>query len=228
MKNLKILDYLIWLFILVTVVSAIYFYQVLPEQIATHWNVKGEVDGWGSKTLGAWLAPGIMVLMYLLFQYLPKFDPKKENYKEFAKEYKYLQILLISFFLIIHFVTNLYNLGYDISVGNIIMAAVGLLFVCIGFYLKNIKPNWFVGIRTPWTLSNDYVWKKTHWYGSRVFVVAGLLFFVAPLLPLAYQAYVIWIMLVLIFSIVFYSYVVFKNQGQNTPEKIEEKSEKEE
>lgn len=216
MKNLKILDYLIWAFVLAAIVSAVYFYQVLPEQVATHWNSKGEVDGWGSKAMGAWLSPVLMVFMYFLFKYLPKLDPKKENYKKFAKEYRYLQLLLIGFFTLVHFATNLENLNYNISVSTLLPAGIGIMFIFIGFIIKGIKPNWFVGIRTPWTLSSDYVWKKTHVYGSKAFILSGVLFLVTPILPIAYQAYVIWLMFAFILSIIIYSYIIFKNQSEAT------------
>lgn len=216
MKKLKFLDYLIYLFILATVVSAFYFYQELPDRVATHWNTQGEVDGWGSKAMGAWLSPGIIIFMYFLFKYLPKLDPKKENYKNFAKEYKYLQVLLIGFFTLVHFATNLENLGYNISVATILPLGIGIMFILLGFYLKNIKPNWFVGIRTPWTLSSDYVWKKTHIYGSKVFMLAGFMFIISTFLPQTYQAYSIWIMMFLIFSVVVYSYIIYKNQAPST------------
>ena len=213
MKNLKLLDYLIWIIIAGTLVSAIYFYSILPDQVATHWNAAGEVDGWGSKTMGAFIAPIIMIAMYVLFIFLPRLDPKKENYQNFKGVYKGFQLLLIAFLAAMHFITNGVNLGYNLSIDKLMPILVGVLFIVIAFFLKNIKPNWFIGIRTPWTLSNDQVWKKTHQFASKIFILIGILFILFSYLKVSLWPWLMIFLLALIVLIFLYSYLEYRKIG---------------
>mgnify|MGYP006421693295 CR=1 FL=1 len=107
MTKTKIIDIISWILIIITIGSAFYFYNVLPEQVITHWNFAGEPDGYSGKSVSTIMIPLIMVLMYFLFQWLPKIDPKKRNYKDFKITYKIFQLVIIAFFTVIYFITNL-------------------------------------------------------------------------------------------------------------------------
>lgn len=226
MQKEKLFDLLSWLLILATVISAFYFYDILPPKVVTHWDYNGVPDGYSSKAVGAFMTPIILIFVYLLFQFLPKLDPKKRNYKEFLKDYKAIQLTIVVFFAAIHFITNLGNKYFVemvksciacqgiyipiLLVPDLILGMVGVLFIVIGLYLKNIKPNWFIGIRTPWTLSNDKVWAKTHKLGGKLFVLAGLLFILNIFLPANFGGYILIAAILLILSSVVYSYFLYK------------------
>lgn len=206
------LDYLNLLLILLTIGMAIYFYPLLPAKVATHWNFAGEVDGWGSKNFQVFFLPLLIIGVYLLFQFLPKLDPKKTNYEQFATAYKIFQLVLIAFFVIIFLVTNLANTGVEIAVGAVVSSAIGLMFIIFGILMPKLKNNWFVGIRTPWTLSSDFVWQKTHQLGKYMFIVAGALFLFISYLPLPLVLPVFILLIILLLVPVVYSYFLFKKE----------------
>jgi uncharacterized membrane protein len=204
--------------ILITVVSAVYFYNNLPARIITHWNFAGQPDGWGSSKVQSVALPSMVVGMYLLFLALPYFDPKKDRYEQFAKTYHIFKNLLLALFVIIFFITGLSNLGYNVPVGVIIPLLIGLMFIIMGNYFGKIKPNWFMGIRTPWTLSSEEVWNKTHRFGGKMFILAGLLMIAEIFLPLSWKLPIFIIMMViLLFGTTGYSYVVYlQEKKKNT------------
>lgn len=206
------LDYLNLLLILLTIGMAIYFYPLLPAKVATHWNFAGEIDGWGSKNFQVFFFPSLIIGIYLLFQILPKLDPKKTNYAEFAAAYKVFQLVLIIFFNIIFLITNLANTGVEIAVGAVVSSAIGLMFIIFGTLMPKLKNNWFIGIRTPWTLSSDFVWQKTHQLGKYMFIVAGVLFLFISYLPLPLVLPVFILLIILLLVPVLYSYFLFKKE----------------
>ncbi len=214
MKKINILDAVIILFLLASLIASIYFYQVLPDRIITHWNWSGQADGWGSKGFTVVAMPIIMVAMYLLFKFLPKIDPHHHNYQNFAKAYSAIQLTIIGFLAVIYFVTNFVNMGYNLSVGKIVPSIIGLMFIIMGLYMKDLKPNWFVGIRTAWTLSSENVWHKTHVFGGKIFVLSGILFLIAPYLPVSFSLYFFLVFIALILSTIVYSYLVFRKEKQ--------------
>lgn len=151
----------------------IVFYNKLPDSIPIHWNVSGEIDGYGSKIFGVFMAPVIMIFTWIVMKYFPKIDPKKNNYKKFEKSYSIIVNLLITFFLILHVVILLAAMGYEVSIDKIVPLIVGILFIVIGNYLPKSKRNYFYGIKTPWTLSSDVSWRKTHRLGGKLFIISG-------------------------------------------------------
>jgi len=160
-----------------------YFYSLFPQQVATHWNFQGEPNGFSGKFFGAWFLPILTVSLYGLFLVLPKIDPKKERYAEFAAAYHIFKGLIVLIIFLIFITTGFYNLGYNLPIGKLVPAAVGLLMVVLGILMPKIKPNWFMGIRTPWTLSNKDVWNKTHRLGGHLFMLFGLGLILTPFLP---------------------------------------------
>lgn len=116
-----------------------------------------------------------MTFLIILMGVLPKFDPKKESYSRFQKSYRIVNAALACFFLLLHIVTLAYNLGVPVDVGRLVPIGVGVLFIVLGNYMPKIKPNYFIGIRTPWTLESEAVWNKTHRLGGKVFIAMGIL-----------------------------------------------------
>ncbi|ASS99148.1 MULTISPECIES: SdpI family protein [Geobacillus] len=147
----------------------------LPDQVAIHWNASGEADGFSNKWLGAFLPPLLMTFLIMLMGVLPKFDPKKESYGRFQKSYRIVNAALACFFLLLHIATLAYNLGVSVDIGRLVPLGVGALLIVLGNYMPKIKPNYFIGIRTPWTLESETVWNKTHRLGGKVFIVMGML-----------------------------------------------------
>lgn len=206
--------------IAVVILSSLYFYSIFPETVAIHWNSKGEVDGWGSKFFGAFFIPLLLLGLYGMFLTLPKIDPKKDRYQEFGRAYKIFQNMIILFLAIIYYITAINAIGYEINVAKVVPVLVGLLFVVIGNYLGKLRRNWFVGIKTPWTLSSENVWNKTHRFGGWVFIFGGLSLTGIAYLPSPFVLYFfVADILFLAISPVLYSYSIFKKEEKKSPNK---------
>ncbi|SRR6266542_1443776 len=154
--------------------SAIAFSH-LPARMPTHWGVHGEVNGWSSRAWGALVIPIVMAAIALLMRVLPKIDPRSENYPKFIGTYEGVFISVLVFMLAVHVILLAGALGYPVAIERWVPVGVGALFVVIGNLIPRARPNWFVGIRTPWTLSSDRVWEKTHRLGGYLFVVMGFI-----------------------------------------------------
>lgn len=168
---------LILAIILLSFAVSAYFYPQMPEKVASHWNAQGEVDGYMSKFWGLFLMPLISVGLFLLFLIIPKIDPLKANIEKFRNYFDSFILLIFIFLFYIYLLTIFWNLGYVFNMNLVMFPALGILFFGIGILLKHCKRNWFIGIRTPWTLSSDKVWKKTHELGSKLFKVCGVIAF---------------------------------------------------
>ncbi|OZM56999.1 hypothetical protein CIB95_09520 [Lottiidibacillus patelloidae] len=161
--------------IALTFLFSIIVYPSLPNEVASHWGTNGEVDGYMSKLWGAFFLPILLLGLYFLLTFLPNIDPKKENYKKFAGTYNLIILLFVIFLAMLHVGVLLFNLGMNINIAMIVPIAVGVLFIILGNYMPKFKHNYFVGIKTPWTLANEKVWAKTHRFGGKVFIVMGLI-----------------------------------------------------
>jgi uncharacterized membrane protein len=153
---------------------SVWAYPRLPETVATHWNLRGEPDGYSSRLWAVLFGPVLALAATGLFNVLPRLDPRQANYARFLSSYWLLVNAILVFMLLAHVLIVANGLGYAVQIDRLLPIGVGLLFVFLGNYLTRVEPNWFVGIRTPWTLSSDTVWRKTHRTGGWLFVVGGL------------------------------------------------------
>ena len=204
--------------VLATWAFALAVYPSLPERVPTHWSVQGEVDGWSSRAFGAFLPPAIATLVWALLTFLPRLDPRRENYEKFGGDYRFIVTLVVAFLAVMEVATLGYALGWPVDVGGVVMAGVGLLLAGMGNYLPRVRPNWWIGVRTPWTLESDRVWRATHRVAGRVFVVGGLvLAAVALLAPDPVRG---WAVLPLILTVALvpavYSYLEWRREKSDT------------
>jgi uncharacterized membrane protein len=203
------------LLVLAGVITSAVSFGRLPARVVSHWNVYGVPDGWMSRELHAILFPGILLGLYLLLLFMSSIDPKKDRYKEFADVYNIFRTLILLVLYSVFLIATLANLGYDISVGKTVPLIIGLLMIVIGNYMGKIKKNWFVGIRTPWTLSSENVWNKTHRLGGWMFVLFGLILITSPFLSPAFIAplFILGLICAVLIPII-YSYILFKNEKE--------------
>lgn len=151
----------------------------LPDPMASHWGPNDEVNGYMSKFWGLFLMPLITLGMFLLFLLIPNIDPLKANIAQFRDVFNVFITLIVGFMVYIYFLTLRWNLGYtDFGMSKAMLPALGILFFFVGYMLRKAKRNFFIGIRTPWTLSSDKVWEETHRLGSVLFMVSGVLAFI--------------------------------------------------
>ena len=146
----------------------------LPDIVPTHFGMNGEANDWSSKTMLLYMPSAILVGIYLLLLILPKLDPKK-RIEQMGEKYFTFRFILFLFFALLN--VYLLNITQDgkLESPNMLLALIGGLFAAIGNYMQTMRPNYFMGIRTPWTLENENVWKKTHRLGGRLWMAGGIL-----------------------------------------------------
>ncbi|PYO72075.1 MAG: hypothetical protein DMD64_12475 [Gemmatimonadetes bacterium] len=169
----------------VAVALSLWAYPRLPPSVVTHWSLNGTPDGYSSRLWALAIIPVMLVIMTVIFNVLPKIDPRHENYVKFLSSYWLIANAVIVFLLVAHGLIIAAGLGFSIKIDRLMPLGIGLLFVFLGNFLTRVEPNWFVGIRTPWTLSSDTVWRRTHRTGGWVFVIGGLVLASTALLPRA-------------------------------------------
>jgi uncharacterized membrane protein len=200
--------------IALAVLAGAILWNQLPDQMASHWNVNDQVDGTMSKVWGVLLMPLITLGMFVLFLIIPGIDPLKANIAKFRESFNLFIVLIITFMLYIHGLTLAWSLGYqDFKMSTAMLPFMGVLFIAIGFMLRKAKRNFFIGIRTPWTLSSDSVWDKTHQLGSILFMTSGAFAIIGGFFG---GMIAFWLMFVpLIGSTLFlvvYSYILYRDE----------------
>lgn len=206
----------VWQFIIIIILIAfaagIFLYSQLPDRMASHWDMNGDVNGYMSKFWGTFLMPFVLIGMALLFAAIPLIDPLKSNIAKFSKYFDSFIILIFLFMLMIHGFVLAANLGFEISFNIVMPIAIGILFYYIGVMCQHAKRNWFIGIRTPWTLSSDIVWDKTHKLGAMMFKASGVIAF----LGVFFGNLVMWFIMVPVIATatttMVYSYIIFKRK----------------
>jgi len=194
---------------------SIAFYPRLPEKVPSHWNLRGKVDAYMSKFGGTFTAPLIMLGVVVLFLLIPKIDPLKENINKFKGYYYEFVVVFSILMLFMQVHTLLWSIGTKLNINVFIPIITGALFYFAGILLEKAKRNWFIGIRTPWTLSSDAVWEKTHNLGSILFKISGIL----CLVGFFFQKFEIYfVILPLSFTAVYtviYSYIAYRKEVSN-------------
>ena len=165
------------------VLFSMFVYPRLPERMPVHWGLHGQVDRYGSRVEGAFMLPALMLLIWLLLRFLPRIDPRRENYAKFADTYELLINSFITLLAVMQVALLGTALGWPVSMERVVPGLVGLQFIILGNALPRARPNWWFGIRTPWTLSNDRVWARTHRVGGYLLAAAGVVLLSAAALP---------------------------------------------
>lgn len=189
-------------------------YPHLPAMVPSHWNIQGQIDGYTTRlghTLGI---PGLVLGMYLLFLAIPLLEPRQKNFFRSIGFYQMIRNFMMGFMLFLYVVTTWVGVtGQLLAIDKIIPLVVGILFIFIGNYMSQIKSNFFMGIRTPWTLSSDTVWQKTHRLGGYTFVLGGILFVLAVLFAEPWNFYLPMAGILLAALVpVIYSYILFSQE----------------
>lgn len=200
--------------ILAAFAVGIYLYPQLPEKMATHWNARGEADGYSGKLFGAFFVPAIMAIFGAILHFIPKIDPLGKNIVEFKNYYENFILIMLGFMLAVYLQTLLWSLGTQIPPNLTFPILIGALFFYLGHMLEKSKMNWSIDIRTPWTLSSEKVWEKTHKVGGKMFKASALISFAGVF----FGEYAIWfilfpVLLTAAFTFI-YSYLEYKKEAQ--------------
>lgn len=197
-----------------TVLAGILLWGQLPEQMASHWNANDEVDGYMSKFWGVFMMPLITLGMFALFAVIPNIDPLKANIAQFRGVFNWFIIFIAVFMLYVHGLTLAWSLGYqNFKMSTVMLPFLGILFIFIGYMLKRARRNFFIGIRTPWTLSSDIVWDKTHQLGSVLFMFSGAMAIIGSFFGGIFAFWLLFTPLMIsVIATIIYSYILYRKE----------------
>jgi uncharacterized membrane protein len=210
-----------WFGLVVAALAAavsVWAYSHLPETVATHWNLQGTPDGYSSRLWAVAVMPLVTLGLTGLFNVLPKVDPRRENYAKFLDSYWLIANAILVFTSLAHVLILANGLGYTVQVDRLLPVGVGLLFAFLGNYLTRVEPNWFIGVRTPWTLSSDTVWRKVHRTAGWLFVIGGLVIAAGAFAPRSAFVPLFTVTIIVAAGIpVVQSYVLWKREQHDRP-----------
>jgi uncharacterized membrane protein len=189
----------------------------LPEQLVTNWDASGTANGSMPRTAALVGGPALALGIVVLFEAIPRIDPLGGNIAKFSGIYDALAVITTAFVAYIHALVLAWNLGYEFEIIQAMSPAIAVLFVAVGFLLERAERNWFVGIRTPWTLSSEEVWRHTHDRTAPLFKAAG----VVALGGLVFPEYFVYLVTgpavaISVFATL-YSYIDYRRVGNGDP-----------
>jgi len=208
MKLIRVHAWNLALVALAFVLAAV-LYERLPDPVPTHWNGRGHADGFTPKPWGPFLLPLVLLATAALFALIPKLSRRGRGVEPFARVYALLALSIVLFLFLVNAVALLSAAGVPLAVERVIPAGLGVLLIVIGNFMGKVTRNFFVGIRTPWTLASEEVWRRTHRFGGRVLVLAGIVVFVAALTGAAFGVLIGALALGAMVPVV-YSYVIHR------------------
>lgn len=189
-----------------------------PDRIPMHWNLAGHPDRYGGRFEGLFAIPLLALGIYLLMRFFPRIDPGRANYDAFAHAYATVRLAVLTLMAALYGLIQLAIRGHEVRMSAAVPLLVGGLFVVIGNVMGKLRPNWFIGIRTPWTLSSKLAWTRTHRVGGRLFIVLGLLFMG---FAVTQSPWLLWALAVAggggVVGLVAYSYVLWRRDPDKTP-----------
>lgn len=199
------------LILITTIVGSIWSYAHLPPNVISHWDANGQPNGTMPRAIAVSFVPMLMLVLMGLFFVLPGAEPNPSARNDARHLGDQFSVTLLLFLGYVHLLSLVWNLGASFSFTRWLTPALAFLFIDIGRLLRHAKQNWFFGIRTPWTLSNEDVWNQTHAHGATAFQLAGVCALGGMLVP---PSVAIWMILIPICMASFYtvilSYVLFR------------------
>ncbi|MDX1406048.1 MAG: SdpI family protein [Woeseiaceae bacterium] len=197
------------LMITAVIVLTVILYPGLPEQIPTHWNFEGQVDGYMPKPWGVIVLPLAALFSFAVMRLVPVISPKGFRTDKFIDVINIFTVAIVGFMSGVALLVLLEAAGLNVRINQMIYAGLGLLFIVLGMYMGKVGKNFFIGIRTPWTLASDEVWNRTHRVAGKVLVAVGLVFLLSAFVRIS-PAIVIAAVVVLILVPVVYSFVIYR------------------
>lgn len=208
-----------WLILVAMFVAAAALWPSTPRRVPVHWNASGQVDGYGGRFAGLLLLPLIAIGIYLLLLFIPRIDPGKANYSQFAGTYLMVRFTVLVLMASFYAFSLLAIRGAKIDVTRAFIGAIAVMFIVLGNVLGKVRPNWFVGVRTPWTLSSKRSWVRTHRLAGWLFALVGLLFLALALAGIGPA--IVWVLIavlgVMTTFLVVYSYIEWRHDPDKTP-----------
>ncbi|MBD1396731.1 SdpI family protein [Pontibacter sp. JH31] len=206
-------ELILWGIVLVPLVYLAFVWSDLPERVPVHFNLKGEADGWADKPMLIFIVIGTTALLNIILLVVPHIDPKRKL-EYMGSKYHQLRFILVFFMAAISSFIIYNALHPEAFTPNILFLLIGGLIIALGNYFQAVKPNYFIGIRTPWTLESEQVWRKTHRLGGILWIIGGILLMLLAVLPLSEVQHIIFvaIMALVVLIPVAYSFVAYRKE----------------
>ena len=200
--------------IVIATLVGVALWDRLPDPMASHWDSNDQINGYMSRFWGVFLMPLMTMGLVLFFLAIPRLDPLRANIAAFQSVFNLFIVLFVGFMVYVYFLTLLLNLGYTgFNMSEALLPALGVLFFFVGYLMRKSKRNFFIGIRTPWTLSSDWVWEETHRVGSVLFMISGALASIGSLFGGMTAFWFIFVpMMVSVLATLLYSYVLYQRE----------------
>lgn len=202
-------NFLCYLFIVAAVAVAAWLYPELPDPMPSHWNADGEVDGWMSKPWGVAILPGMAIFVFIVFRLIPHMSPKGFRTESFSGVLNVMQVVFVAFSCFVAFLVLFAAKGVDVHVNQMMFGGLGVLFIVLGNYLGKVRKNFFVGIRTPWTLASDEVWMRTHRLAGWTLIVMGIVFLAGAFVRVP-VGWLVGLIVLLVLVPIVYSYFLYR------------------
>ena len=187
----------------------------IPDEIPIHWNVYGEADNWAGKYTSIFLAL-LPLLMLGLFHLVPRLDPRGKSYEKHQKAYQIFITATTLFLIVILWITNAAGLGYPIPIGRLVPVGVGMILMTAGNYMPQLRTNYTMGIKNPWTLESEWVWKKTHAMAGIVFCIMGFVMALNGFISTPWMAKLsVGVILLGVLGLEVYSYLMYQKWKKN-------------
>lgn len=186
---------------------------LLPAEVASHWNAAGQVDDYMPKLMGVFLMPCLLLVVFIVWKLIPRIEPMQKNFLTFRESYNGFFLVLAFFLFYVYDITIGTNLGWQFDFRVALAPAVALLLFAVAELMKHTKRNFLVGIRTPWTLSSDKVWKRTHELAAYLFYFCAISALAGAVYPDFLMVYILVPILGTVLITVLYSYIEFKRVG---------------
>jgi uncharacterized membrane protein len=201
--------------LVLTCACSLLLYPRLPAVIPTHWNIKGEIDGYGSKQWAVFMMPIAMAVMMVLFRFLPALSPKHFEVDSFRSTYLWIMVLVIAMFAYIHGLmlysvwAHVEKAGFKFDFGRVMLGGMFIFFGLLGNVMGKIKRNFYMGVRVPWTLASDRVWNDTHRLAAWLMVAGSIVGFLITVSGLSLIAAMV-VLFVSVLTPIPYSFVHYK------------------
>ena len=205
---MKITTFVCLTFVVAAFAVPAFLYPRLPDPMPSHWDLQGHVNGFMPKPLGAFFGSLMTLVLWFFMGILPRISPRGFTV-EFPRAYEAIRMVITAFMAAVAIIIPLAAIGTRIDMSRVILGGTGVLLAVIGNFLSKTTRNFWVGIRTPWTLASDEVWLRTHRLGAKMFVIGGIVVAVCGLVGAPMP---IWLAAVLVPGLVpiVYSYVIYR------------------
>jgi uncharacterized membrane protein len=203
---------ILWVVLIVPFIYLAFIWSRIPEQIPTHWGIDGKPNDYSNKYFGSLLIPCMNIALYFFLLFIPRIDPRAKNYDLFKGAYFAIRMAIIGFLCLTYFLTMEASLNKNIDPVKWIPAGVCLLIAIMGNVMTKVRPNYFVGIRTPWTIESPVVWQKTHRLAGKIWVLGGIAGFLFSIFVRGYflPGFLIGLIAVIALVPAVYSYIIFQ------------------